>query len=45
MPGSGPHAEPGFVSVTPGKGDIIIDPVSVCHQVSTIAQFSFPIYL
>ena len=36
-------AEPGFVAVTPGSGEIMIAPVSVCHQVSTIGQLLFPI--
>ena len=31
-------ADPGFVAVTPGNGEIMIPPVSVCHQVSTIGQ-------
>src|SRR5210317_2593382 len=44
IPGRGPQAEPGLVLVTPGNGEIIIEPVSVCHQVSTIAHFSLPIY-
>ena len=35
-------AEPGFVSVIPGSGVIMIWPVSVCHQVSTIGQRSPP---
>src|SRR4051812_12073563 len=38
MPGNGTVAEPGFVAVTPGSGEIMIWPVSVCHQVSTIGQ-------
>ena len=38
MPGSGVIAEPGFVAVTPGSGEIMIAPVSVCHQVSTIGS-------
>ena len=38
MPGSGTVAEPGFVEITPGSGAIMIAPVSVCHQVSTIGQ-------
>src|SRR5690242_2659666 len=38
MPGSGRVAEPGFVLVTPGSGEIMMPPVSVCHQVSTIGQ-------
>ena len=29
---------PGFVAVTPGSGVIMMAPVSVCHQVSTIGQ-------
>ena len=37
-PGSGKVAEPGLVVVTPGRGEIMIEPVSVCHQVSTIGQ-------
>ena len=35
MPGNGNVAEPGFVVVTPGRGVIMIWPVSVCHHVST----------
>src|SRR5580693_3352922 len=42
-PGSGNVAEPGFVGVAPGKGEIRMEPVSVCHQVSTIGQRFFPI--
>jgi len=38
MPGSGPIALPGLQDVTPGRGAIIMAPVSVCHQVSTIGQ-------
>ncbi|RPK55662.1 hypothetical protein EES44_27995 [Streptomyces sp. ADI96-15] len=45
MPGSGTWAEPGLVSVTPGSGAIIMAPVSVCHQVSTIGQRSPPMFL
>src|SRR5208282_3464826 len=41
-PGSGSVAEPGFVGVAPGSGAIIIAPVSVCHQVSTIGQRFLP---
>src|ERR1700730_8450139 len=41
-PGSGRVAEPGFVAVRPGSGEIMIAPVSVCHQVSTIGQRSPP---
>jgi len=29
----------------PGRGEIMIPPVSVCHQVSTIGQLSRPTYL
>src|ERR1700690_2025565 len=43
IPGSGNVAEPGFAGVAPGKTEIMIDPVSVCHQVSTIGQRFFPI--
>ena len=42
MPGSGRIAEPGLVAVTPGSGEIMIAPVSVCHQVSTTGQRSPP---
>ena len=38
MPGSGPIADPGLHSVTPGSGLIMMAPVSVCHQVSTMGQ-------
>ena len=38
MPGSGRVQEPGLVAVTPGSGEIMMAPVSVCHQVSTIGQ-------
>ena len=43
MPGIGPMAEPGLVAVTPGSGEIMMPPVSVCHQVSTIGQRFAPI--
>jgi hypothetical protein len=42
IPSSGRIAEPGFVAVTPGSGEIMIAPVSVCHQVSTIGQLPRP---
>src|SRR5690349_3772078 len=42
-PGSGCVQEPGLVAMAPGTGDIMIMPVSVCHQVSTIGSFSLPI--
>src|SRR5271154_4613292 len=41
-PGSARVTEPGLVSVRPGNGEIMIAPVSVCHQVSTIGQRSAP---
>ena len=43
MPGSGCVHEPGLVAVTPGTGEIMMAPVSVCHQVSTIGQRPPPI--
>ena len=43
MPGSGSVHEPGLVAVTPGSGEIMMAPVSVCHQVSTIGQRPPPI--
>ena len=43
MPGNGRVAEPGLVGVAPGSGVIMMPPVSVCHQVSTIGQRSPPI--
>ncbi|CAM5488257.1 hypothetical protein STENM327S_09069 [Streptomyces tendae] len=45
MPGSGRWAEPGLAWVTPGSGLIIIEPVSVCHQVSTTGVVSAPMFL
>src|SRR3954471_23548494 len=42
MPGSGVIAEPGLQLVTPGSGEIMMAPVSVCHHVSTIGQRSPP---
>src|SRR5215813_13889219 len=41
-PGSGRVQEPGLVGIAPGKGEIMIMPVSVCHQVSTIGQRFLP---
>ncbi len=38
MPGSGRMAEPGLVAVTPGNGEIMMAPVSVCHHVSTMGH-------
>ncbi len=45
MPGKGRVAEPGTVGVAPGSGAIMIEPVSVCHQVSTIGQRPSPMTL
>src|SRR5690242_17563459 len=48
IPGKGNAAEPGFIGISesrPVQAPIIIPPVSVCHHVSTIGQFSFPIVL
>jgi hypothetical protein len=42
MPGSGLAQEPGLAGVTPGIGVIMMAPVSVCHQVSTMGQRSLP---
>ena len=42
MPGRGVIADPALVAVTPGSGEIMIDPVSVCHQVSTIGVLLAP---
>ena len=42
MPGKGSVAEPGFVATAPGSGVIMIPPVSVCHQVSTMGHFFLP---
>src|SRR5262245_42842462 len=37
-PKNGRVAVPGPVGVQPGSGEIIMLPVAVCHQVSTIGQ-------
>src|ERR1700730_3715275 len=42
-PKKGFVAEPGFVAITPGSGVIMMEPVSVCHHVSTIGQRLCPI--
>src|SRR5881392_4513555 len=44
-PKNGSVALPGFVGIAPGRGVIRIDPVSVCHHVSTIGQRPPPIFL
>ena len=41
-PGMGSVAKLGLAGVTPAKLLIITPPVSVCHQVSTIGHFFFP---
>ena len=45
MPKKGFVAEPGFVGVTPGSGEMSIPPVSVCHQVSTMPHRFSPTIL
>ncbi|MNS88016.1 hypothetical protein D3C72_1219750 [compost metagenome] len=45
MPGSGKVHEPGTSGVAPGSGVIMWPPVSVCQKVSTIGQFSLPMFL
>src|SRR5688572_13738586 len=45
IPGRDLVADPGFVGTAPGIGAIIMVPVSVCHQVSTIGQRSPPMCL
>src|SRR5919201_5381563 len=42
-PKKGSVALPGLVGIAPGNGVIIIAPVSVCHQVSTMGQRPPPI--
>src|SRR5579875_202547 len=44
MPGSGKVADPGLHTVTPGNGEIMMAPVSVCHHVSTTGQRSPPMW-
>src|SRR6185437_5606879 len=44
IPKNGRVAEPGFVGTAPGIGEIMIDPVSVCHHVSTMGQRLCPIF-
>src|SRR5262245_39205103 len=43
MPGKGFVAEPGLVGTAPGNGVIMMAPVSVCHQVSTMGHLPRPI--
>src|SRR6202163_2254216 len=42
-PKNGRVADPGFVAIAPGIGVIMMEPVSVCHHVSTIGQRLWPI--
>src|SRR3954463_11715982 len=42
MAGNGKVAEPGLRVVTPGSGEIMMAPVSVCHHVSTTGQLPLP---
>src|SRR5262245_59931481 len=44
MPGKGSVAQLGLAGVTPAMLEIRMPPVSVCHQVSTIGHFFFPIF-
>src|ERR1700716_4112943 len=44
-PKNGSVALPGLVGIAPGSGVIMIAPVSVCHQVSTMGQRPPPIVL
>src|SRR6478672_4876219 len=44
-PGNAVIAAPGLVDVTPGRGVIMIAPVSVCHQVSTTGVRPPPTYV
>src|SRR5450432_814575 len=43
IPGKGKVAYEGLAGVMPAMLEIIMPPVSVCHQVSTIGQRPFPI--
>src|ERR1035441_10882856 len=43
IPKKGRVAEPGLVAIAPGIGEIMMAPVSVCHQVSTTGHRPFPI--
>src|SRR6185312_6688172 len=44
-PKNGNVADPGLGSIAPGIGEIIIPPVSVCHQVSTRGHWLSPTVL
>src|ERR1700692_2791140 len=45
MPGNAVIAAPGLVDVMPASGVMRMEPVSVCHHVSTIGQLSLPMFL
>src|SRR5918993_4973340 len=45
MPGKGQVALPGLVGVMPGRGAIMMAPVSVCHHVSTTGHLPPPMFL
>src|SRR5258706_8094592 len=42
IPKNGIVAEPGLVGIAPGRGVMMIDPVSVCQYVSTTAHSFLP---
>src|SRR3990170_7819741 len=42
MPKNGLVAEPGFKVVAPGRADMSMPPVSVCHHVSTTGSLLLP---
>src|SRR5215208_981788 len=44
MPGKGQVALPGLVGVMPGRGVIMMPPVSVCHHVSTMGHLPPPMF-
>ena len=44
MPGKGLVALPGLVGVRPGRGAIMMPPVSVCHHVSTTGHLPPPMF-
>src|SRR5277367_1894105 len=41
---NGNVADPGLVAMAPGSGEIMMPPVSVCHQVSTTGVLFAPIH-
>ena len=42
IPRNGSVADPGLAGIAPGRGLIIMPPVSVCHQVSTTEHLPSP---